>query len=51
MKKLIYILMLSVIVLAGCKKFEEFEKDPNKPTQAPPSLTLYPGRNTPSRFK
>ncbi len=34
----IYLLLFTA--LAGCKKFEEFQTDPNKPTQASPDLVL-----------
>lgn len=38
MKKIIYIVLLLVITLASCKKFEDFEKNPNGPGEVPPSL-------------
>jgi hypothetical protein len=38
MKKVIYIFILLAVTLTACKKFEEFEKDPNKPGEVPPSL-------------
>jgi len=40
MKKAIYILIMLVSTLSACNKFEEFEKDPNRPGEVPPSLIL-----------
>ena len=40
MKKVLYILILLVLTFTACKKFEEFEKDPNRPGEVPPSLIL-----------
>jgi len=38
MKKILYISILLVVTLAGCKKYEKYEKDPNLPGEVPPSL-------------
>jgi len=40
MKKVIYILIMLISTLSACNKFEEFEKDPNRPGEVPPSLIL-----------
>jgi hypothetical protein len=41
MKKLLYLIgILCLIVPAGCKKFSEFQTNPNQPTQATPDLLL-----------
>jgi len=40
MKKLLYIFILLVVTFAGCTKFEELEKNPNLPSEVPPSLIL-----------
>jgi hypothetical protein len=38
MKKTFYIFLLLTLTFAACNKFEEFEKNPNKPGEVPPSL-------------
>ncbi|MFZ4462872.1 MAG: SusD/RagB family nutrient-binding outer membrane lipoprotein [Bacteroidales bacterium] len=38
MKKILSIFLLLVTVLLSCNKFEELEKNPNKPVEVPPSL-------------
>ncbi len=38
MKKAIYILVLIASTFSACSKFEDLEKDPNRPGQVPPSL-------------
>jgi hypothetical protein len=38
MKKIVYTLLLLTLSFAACNKFEEFEKNPNKPGEVPPSL-------------
>jgi len=38
MKKIIAIFLLFVFAITGCDKFEEYEKNPNKPGEVPPSL-------------
>jgi len=41
MKKLLSIVILAILVLStGCDKFAEYELDPNKPGQVPPSMIL-----------
>jgi hypothetical protein len=38
MKKTLYIILLLVIITQSCDKFEEYESNPNKPSEVPPSL-------------
>jgi hypothetical protein len=38
MKKILSIFLLLVTMLLSCNKFEELEKNPNKPVEVPPSL-------------
>lgn len=40
MKKILYIFILLTITFSACNKFEEFEKNQNKPGEVPPSLIL-----------
>ncbi|PSL25446.1 SusD/RagB family nutrient-binding outer membrane lipoprotein [Chitinophaga ginsengisoli] len=40
MRKIYSIAALLLIIAAGCKKFEDFQTDPNKPTKAGPDLLL-----------
>ncbi|WP_344765459.1 SusD/RagB family nutrient-binding outer membrane lipoprotein [Pedobacter ginsengiterrae] len=40
MKKTLYILLLAALTQTGCKKFSEFQTDPNKSTVATPDLLL-----------
>jgi len=40
MKKIVYTFMLLTLTFAACNKFEEFEKNPNKPGEVPPSLVF-----------
>lgn len=40
MKKTIYLLLFAALSQAGCKKFSEFQTDPNKSTMATPDLLL-----------
>jgi hypothetical protein len=40
MKKLFILLMMFVIALSSCQKFEDLEKDPNRPGEVPPSLVF-----------
>lgn len=40
MKKLLYIFMLLALVTTSCNKFEEYEQNPNKPGEVPPSLVF-----------
>lgn len=40
MRKIFNIAALLLIVATGCKKFEDFQIDPNKPTQSTPDLLL-----------
>jgi hypothetical protein len=35
-----FFLTMAVLLLASCKKFEQLEKDPNKPTQVTPGLVF-----------
>lgn len=40
MKKTLYIVLFAAIAQMGCKKFSEFQVDPNKTTAATPDLLL-----------
>lgn len=40
MKKIYISVLLIIAAASGCKKFDEFQKDPNKPTLATPDLLL-----------
>ncbi len=40
MKKILGIIILFTFLFVGCDKFEEYEKNPNKPGEVPPSLIL-----------
>lgn len=40
MRKIYSIAVLLLIIAAGCKKFDDFQTDPNKPTNATPDLLL-----------
>jgi PBP1b-binding outer membrane lipoprotein LpoB len=40
MKNLLSLLILIVVLQTGCKKFSEFQTDPNKSTVATPDLLL-----------
>ncbi|WP_295117192.1 SusD/RagB family nutrient-binding outer membrane lipoprotein [uncultured Chitinophaga sp.] len=42
MKKVIALLSISALLLGGCKKFLDVNKDPNNPTDVQPSLLLSP---------
>jgi hypothetical protein len=40
MKKIFTLLMMFIIALSSCQKFEDLEKDPNRPGEVPPSLVF-----------
>lgn len=40
MKKIVFILLSILVIQSGCKKFSEFQTDPNKSTIATPDLLL-----------
>ena len=40
MKKIIIFMMLLAVGLSSCQKFEDLEKDPNRPGEVPPSLVF-----------
>jgi len=40
MKKIFMLPMMFVIALSSCQKFEDLEKDPNRPGEVPPSLVF-----------
>jgi hypothetical protein len=40
MKKIFMLLMMFVVALSSCQKFEDLEKDPNRPGEVPPSLVF-----------
>ncbi|PWV47628.1 SusD/RagB family nutrient-binding outer membrane lipoprotein [Chitinophaga sp. S165] len=40
MRKIFSIAVLLLVIAAGCKKFEDFQTDPNRPTMATPDLLL-----------
>jgi hypothetical protein len=40
MKKILSIVLLLALFLSACSKFEEYEKNPNKPGNTPPSLVF-----------
>ena len=40
MRKIYSLAVLLLIIAAGCKKFDDFQTDPNKPTNATPDLLL-----------
>jgi len=40
MKKIFIFVMVLAVALSSCQKFEDLEKDPNRPGQVPPSLVF-----------
>lgn len=40
MRKIYIVAVLLLVIAAGCKKFEDFQIDPNKPTLGAPNLSL-----------
>lgn len=40
MRKIYILAVLLLVIAAGCKKFDDFQTDPNKPTMATPDLLL-----------
>jgi len=40
MKKIFILLMMFVVAFSSCQKFEDLEKDPNRPGEVPPSLVF-----------